>query len=598
MIVIFNYILLEIIPGTSIIHFFTVIAAIATIAIIYKYRMVPEVKYLICVISSAAIWALTYGMEFMSPEFENKVLWSKLSYFGIAFIPVSYFLFTKVFSLRTDLTRSGEIALLSIIPVITLILIITNDYHKLMWADVVHDHQNNMILYNYGIWFWLFWLYSLLLIILGLYNLVRSINNYTGYYKAQVIILLIATLIPLTGNTMYVTGLTPFPGFDLTPVLFVFSAIVITTGIINFGMFELVPLARNKLIDTMDDGVVVINSQGIIEDHNPALISIFSLSGRQIIKKPFNEAFAGYNDLINSALHNETDRLNIEINSGVTKNYYQVRISPLLNHKNIFSGHLIQIHDITSLKLGEEKLIETNRHLLEEIEQRGKLIDDLDAFAHTIAHDLRNSLGSIYSSSEVIKESLSEAADSGFLIELSELIKNSAQKAMHIIEELLILATVRNEKIDRKPLMMRSVFLEAEKQLMGVIKENKARITMPASWPEAMGHAPWIEEVWVNYISNAIKYGGTPPTIEVGADQPSDNFVRYWIKDNGNGITKNEQTKLFKKYSRLAPEKAHGYGLGLSIVKRIIDKLGGRVGVESTGLPGEGARFWFELPVI
>ena len=242
-------------------------------------------------------------------------------------------------------------------------------------------------------------------------------------------------------------------------------------------------------------------------------------------------------------------------------------------------------------------MIETNRHLHEEIKQRGKLIDDLDAFAHTIAHELRNSLGSIYSSSEVIKESLSAIADADFLIELSDLMRNSAQKAMHITEELLILATVRNEKIDRKPLDMKSIFHEAENQLSGMIKEYEARINSPGTWPEALGHAPWIEEVWVNYISNAIKYGGTPPVIEVGADQPSNNFVKFWIKDNGNGITEDEQTKLFKEYARLAPEKAYGYGLGLSIVKRIVDKLGGRVGMESTGQPGEGARFWFELPV-
>jgi signal transduction histidine kinase len=362
-------------------------------------------------------------------------------------------------------------------------------------------------------------------------------------------------------------------------------------------MFELVPLARNKLIDTMEDGVLVVNTKGIIEDHNPALLSILRIEGRQIIKKPLKEVFAGYNELINATKNNEVEQLNIEINLEDKNNYYQVRISPLLNQKNIVAGHLVQIHDITTLKQGEEKMIETNRHLHEEIKQRGKLIDDLDAFAHTIAHDLRNSLGSIYSSSEVIKESLSAIADADFLIELSDLMRNSAQKAMHITEELLILATVRNEKIDRKPLDMKSIFHEAENQLSGMIKEYEARINSPGTWPEALGHAPWIEEVWVNYISNAIKYGGTPPVIEVGADQPSNNFVKFWIKDNGNGITEDEQTKLFKEYARLAPEKAYGYGLGLSIVKRIVDKLGGRVGMESTGQPGEGARFWFELPV-
>jgi signal transduction histidine kinase len=75
-------------------------------------------------------------------------------------------------------------------------------------------------------------------------------------------------------------------------------------------------------------------------------------------------------------------------------------------------------------------------------------------------------------------------------------------------------------------------------------------------------------------------------------------MVRFWIKDNGNGIQKEEQTIIFKKYIRLSPASADGYGLGLSIVKRIIEKLDGKVGLESAGKPGEGSVFWFELPGI
>ncbi len=594
---IFSYILLEDIPKASIIHFFTVFAALSTIIVIYKYRIAPEVKYLIFIVSGAAVWAFAYGMEFMSTELESKIFWSKFSYCGISFIPVFYFFFTKAFSRRAENIRLCEIVLLSIFPASTLLLAITNDFHQLLWTEIFFHPEKNIVIYKYGIWFWLFWTYSLVLITLGVYNLLRSVNDFTGSYKIQVVILLLATLFPLVGNTMYVTGLTPVQGFDFTPVLFVFSTIIISAGVLNFGMFELVPLARNKLIDTMKNGVVVINSNGIIEDHNPALLNILNLSKENVIKKPFKEVFAGYESLIKATEEMEAEPQNIEISFEKIKKHYQVHIFPLWHNKRALSGQLIQIYDITSLKQGEKKIMETNKQLLEEIEQRGKLIDDLNAFAHTIAHDLRNSLGSIYSSSEVIKESLSDQTDASFLIEMSDLVKSAAEKAMHITEELLLLATVRNEKIDKKLLVMDSIFREAKSQLSSMIKEYQAKIISPDIWPQSIGHAPWVEEVWANYLSNAIKYGGTPPLIEVGADLPEGGFVKYWIKDNGNGIAKEEQTKLFKKYSRLAPEKAHGYGLGLSIVKRIVDKLEGRVGLESTGRKGEGAKFWFELPV-
>jgi len=103
--------------------------------------------------------------------------------------------------------------------------------------------------------------------------------------------------------------------------------------------------------------------------------------------------------------------------------------------------------------------------------------------------------------------------------------------------------------------------------------------------------------VWVNYITNAMKYGGVPPLIELGADTPIDGRVRFWVRDNGAGISLEDQEKLFTAFTRLDDARAEGYGLGLSIVKRIIEKLGGAVSVESSGISGEGCTFGFTLPV-
>jgi len=96
-----------------------------------------------------------------------------------------------------------------------------------------------------------------------------------------------------------------------------------------------------------------------------------------------------------------------------------------------------------------------------------------------------------------------------------------------------------------------------------------------------MGHAPWIEQVWINYISNALKYGGRPPRVELGADPPSDGAVRFWVRDNGPGFTPEEQARLFTPFTRLAQMSVEGHGLGLSIVQRIVDKLGGQVSAEA-----------------
>jgi len=102
--------------------------------------------------------------------------------------------------------------------------------------------------------------------------------------------------------------------------------------------------------------------------------------------------------------------------------------------------------------------------------------------------------------------------------------------------------------------------------------------------------------VWVNYIANAIKYGGSPPCIELGATPEDKGQVRFWIRDNGHGLNKKAQARLFTAFTRLDETKSQGHGLGLSIVKRIVEKLGGEVAVESAGIPGQGSIFSFTLP--
>jgi two-component system sensor histidine kinase/response regulator len=122
-----------------------------------------------------------------------------------------------------------------------------------------------------------------------------------------------------------------------------------------------------------------------------------------------------------------------------------------------------------------------------------------------------------------------------------------------------------------------------------------------------VGHGPWIEEVWANYISNALKYGGSPPRIELGADPPPPSppsggtegearMVRFWVRDNGPGLTPEEQARLFTPFTRLEQVRAKGHGLGLSIVRRIVEKLGGQVGVESE--VGQSSTFSFTLPAV
>jgi signal transduction histidine kinase len=220
---------------------------------------------------------------------------------------------------------------------------------------------------------------------------------------------------------------------------------------------------------------------------------------------------------------------------------------------------------------------------------------ELDTFAHTVAHDLQNPLGLIIGYSDYLIENFSET-EPDQLLKILQTIRKTGQKMSNITEELLLLASVRKGSLKLEPLNMAEIVEQVQQRLAFMIQEYQAEILLPESWPVAQGYAPWIEEVWANYLSNGLKYGGRPPHLELGASLQEERLIRFWIRDNGSGLTPEAQAQLFTQFTRLDATRATGHGLGLSIVKRIVEKLGGQVRVESTGVPGEGSVFSFTLP--
>ena len=154
--------------------------------------------------------------------------------------------------------------------------------------------------------------------------------------------------------------------------------------------------------------------------------------------------------------------------------------------------------------------------------------------------------------------------------------------------------SIRQKLVELSPLAMDEIVRQVLERLLPVIKAQGAKMIAPDQWPTAKGYAPWIEQVWANYISNGLKYGGQPPTLNLGATRQADGMICFWVRDNGPGLTEAEQAALFVEFSRLNQDQAEGHGLGLAIARRIIERLGGEVGVKSE--PGQGSLFYFTLP--
>ncbi|MBN1217476.1 MAG: GAF domain-containing protein [Anaerolineae bacterium] len=244
-----------------------------------------------------------------------------------------------------------------------------------------------------------------------------------------------------------------------------------------------------------------------------------------------------------------------------------------------------------AIAIDNARLVEELYQYTQELQARN---EELDAFAHTVAHDLKSPLSPIVGLARFLEEMYPQMSEEE-IKESLQIIARSGNKMANIINELLLLSQVRATEVELEPLSMTGIIAECLQRLAHIIEESGAEIIVPDKWPIALGYGPWVEEVWINYLSNAIKYSGDSPRVEVGAIEQGDGMICFWVKDNGPGLKPESRKRLFTEFAQLNQTRAEGHGLGLSIVRRIVEKLGGQVGVESEGIPGKGSTFMFTL---
>jgi PAS domain S-box-containing protein len=572
------------------------VVGVITFFFLLKFRKSADVKFWLVWQVAASIWAFTYAFEYAATNLETKIFWSKLSYFGIVYLATSFLFFSLAFSSNYKYLKKQYIIPLYLIATLFILSPYTNDIHHLHWRSYSITPETNTTSYVYGPLFWLMVLFIYAQLFIGIVIILQLFNRLSGYYKRQVLLLFISALLPLFGNFIYIFHINPLPGFDWTPFSFLITGILIAINVSQFRMFDLVPFARNKLIDVIPDAIAIIDKSMRIADCNAVFAALINSTEKQVLGNPVDQLFSHRIPLIQEVLRHDEFRTEISRTVDGEVQYFDLQINSLFDYKKQQSGRLVILKDITRRVNSEEMTKAINSQLLGEIQEKEKLIQDLDAFSHTVAHDLKGMLGAIASSSDLIRSAWDDMSKEDKM-EVLELISQSATKTTHITKELLTLASVRQQEIKPVPVDLHLVSTEALFRLRDLINEKNAKVNLPEKWYSVLGNNSWVEEILINYFSNAIKYGGVPPEISVSVKLIAGNMVKYSVTDNGKGLSPQEIGLLFKKFSRLGSIRVEGHGLGLSIVKRIVEKLGGEVGVYSKNVPGEGCSFYFVLPI-
>jgi PAS domain S-box-containing protein len=557
----------------------------------------PETSVLAGLMLAITGWVLFNTLELLASSEDATVFWAKASYVFIAYTPVAWLAFALRYTAQHKWLTRPLFAIFCIIPAITTLLAWTNDLHHWLWADYQFISAYGLLALDvvHGPWFWVHGAHSYGLMFLGALLIVRQSFRSFNLYRQQSIWLILGALILAFINVFYSYDLIPALKKDFTPVGLAFTGIALAIGMTRYRLFDLKPVARDAVVDSMSDSMLAIDMQGRVFDLNAAAAAVIGVQAGGAIGRPAAEVLDPWRDQV----EHFRDAFDLRTEIGVTQDgdarYFDLQVSPLHNRRKQMIGRLVVWRDTT-----ERRRIETNlERQIVELEARN---EELDAFAHTVAHDLKNPLASLVPMSDHLQAHF-QSIPAEEVHRMLGIIERSARKMDTIIDELLLLASVRKfEDVQITPLDTRKIVDEALERLSHLEIEHPSQISVPDRWPVALGYAPWIEEVWVNYISNALKYSGARPHIELGArlqfNDPDERqpIARFWVRDNGPGIPVERHRELFTLFNRLGTASPQGHGLGLSIVQRIVTRLGGEVGVESE--LGQGSLFWFSLPAL
>jgi diguanylate cyclase (GGDEF)-like protein/PAS domain S-box-containing protein len=356
--------------------FLTATISIITIFFVWQRRSTPATLPLLGVLFAVTEWSFAAALETISPEVQSKIFWSVVAYVGITTSPVFLLMFTIEYNRSEKWMTLPRLSGFLIIPLLSTLAAATNEWHHALWTDVVLPPHSNFAVYGHGGWFWIHISYSYVLLMVGTFILLRAFYRFAAAYRRQIGVFLFSLTIPWLSNIIYIFDLSPVSGMDLTPVAFASTGLIIAWSMYRFQLFDLVPVARERMIENMNVGVIVLDAQNRIVDINPAAQRFIGEAANHAIGKYAKEVLSAWAALVNH--YRDVQETRAEICARLEPPLHlELQIAPLYDRYQQFSGRLITLHNITARILAEEAAHHAHKKLQAQLSEIQSLQADL-----------------------------------------------------------------------------------------------------------------------------------------------------------------------------------------------------------------------------
>jgi PAS domain S-box-containing protein len=321
----------------------------------YQRRTVPGATVMFWIAVALTFWSIAYGIENLNPSLDWHKFWTLVQFISIPFIPVFWLIFAIQYTQQNKAPSLVKMAPLFIIPASAVLMAWTNELHHLFWSDMqtVMLSGVSMLTVEFGPYFIFYAIYSYTAIFIGIFFFSRHVIQVEPAYRSQAIIMLAAVIVFISGNGLYLLGLLPFRGLDITPFSFTLSSIILSYGLFRHHLLDLMPIANEMILQNIGDGVLVLDSQKRIIFINPAFEQMAGLLPETSVGSQVDEVLFNWPDIFSKP--ETAQQIEAKITLGDSQHYLQVQISPIW-HRDTLQGSIYVIHDITERASHEEKM--------------------------------------------------------------------------------------------------------------------------------------------------------------------------------------------------------------------------------------------------